>query len=331
MNINTKTKLWWMAWIGLPLLIIAWQAAPEWVSRSAMLSPPWRDVWFPLAQQWSLVHPIQDQAPEEQEKASSAIKSIVSQSQNQDASVSTNNTQSSNQVTQTSTNTTNDVNHGKTTAIVSSEKLATPTPTKVLMLGDSLMGEVAAGMRYGLPQSIVVIDKHKSSTGLANRGYYDWPEVAKEATQETQPTNVVIHLGGNDAQDIFYQKKWLHFGSPEWIEIYKARADEMISNIKAIVPNVQIIWVGLPEMEASAFNTKIRTLASVQKDVADSHQIPYIDSEEVLGHVFMKEGKAENGRTEILRAPDGIHYSRDGGILIAREVALDKTTEWPWK
>lgn len=315
-----KTTFWRGIWILAPLLMVAWQAAPEWPARTAMLESPWREFWYPVAKTWAGVHPVI--ATSESESPNLIAPSVTAPVDTRPAMAST--VVDSLVVPP----------HSKSTSLPADPSTSQVDPSissRVLLLGDSLMGEVASGFRQELPKNIIVIDRHKSSTGLTNKDYYDWPKVATESTKVSNPTDVVIHLGGNDAQDMNIQGRWVHFASEEWVQTYKARADLMVSNIRKMAPNAHLVWVGLPVVRSPTFNAKIRKLEAIQKSMANSENIPYISSQDVLGDTYKKDGLDDKGHRQILRADDGVHYSRMGGILIAKEVCNASMNRWPCK
>jgi hypothetical protein len=338
-----KKKVWRSVWLLAPLLVVAWTAAPEWPARTAMMDSPWRDVWYPVATSWSAVHPVapEQDTPGDVPASPAAANPTVVASASDTVIVTPANSGASSVVSVQV-----DPAHATTAAIqltddaagVTPPNPATPasagtpaTPKSVLAIGDSLMGEVAAGFRTGLPRDIAVYDRHKSSTGLTNQGYYNWPEVARQAALETKPTDVVIHMGGNDAQDMMVGGHWIRFGSDDWLAQYKARALLMIANIRAASPGVRIIWVGLPAMRSDVFDAKVQKLVSAQKAAAKEAGVPFFDGHVALGATFSKDGPDNAGHRRLLRADDGIHYSREGGRLIAREVSTDATVAWPWQ
>lgn len=337
-----KKNVWRSAWLLAPLLVVAWTAAPEWPARTAMMDSPWRDVWYPVATSWSAVHPVaqEQDTPGDVPPSPAATPNVVASAS--DTVIVTPASSGASSVVSVRvdparTAATPLQATGETASVMapnppSAAIPGTPaTPKSVLAIGDSLMGEVAAGFRTGLPRDIAVYDRHKSSTGLTNQGYYNWPEVARQAALETKPTDVVIHMGGNDAQDMMVSGHWVRFGSDEWLAQYKARALLMIANIRAASPGVRIIWVGLPAMRSDVFDAKVQKLVSAQKAAATEAGVPFFDGHVALGATFSKDGPDNAGRRRLLRADDGIHYSREGGRLIAREVSTDATVAWPWQ
>lgn len=310
-------------WLLFPLLVIAWMAAPEWPARAGMMDNPWREGWLPLASAWAGTHPV---ATATEAATTPLPRPMGDHPLLADLS--------------TSTPATGQLPRTAGAAGATKEKLepgsalsndpSSPTGGTVLMLGDSLMGEVAAGLRQHLDRSFRVVDRHKSSTGLTNVGYYDWPATARAATTETQPAWVVVHMGANDAQDMLLEGRFARFGSPAWQDAYLARAQAMLQHIQQAAPGAKVVWVGLPAMRSEAFNARMDIIRQLQKKAAESQSISYLDGHAALGPDYSKDGIV-GGRREILRAGDGIHYSRAGGAQLAHEAAGAPGFSLPWK
>lgn len=313
MGFDMRALLFRLSWLLLPLLTVAVVSAPEWPARTQMLEGASRDVWFPLAQRWAdLVAPAPaavdraipvpslPQAPVALPAPGPAVATVVAAVQAPAAPA---------------------------VALASSaptpiEPVAAATGGTVLMLGDSLMGGVVVGLRQRLPRQFKVVDRHKASTGLSNQEYFDWPTVAGQAALETQPQWVVIHLGGNDGQDILRQGKWLRFGSPEWKQEYQARAERMIAQVRAASPHAQVVWLGLPAMRPEKYENKSVLIASLHRAASYNQGVTYVDGRQALGGTYTKDGQGYDGRRQVWRLDDGIHYSRAGGVELGNAVGV---------
>lgn len=280
------------ALITVPLGVVAILSAPEWPARAMMLDEPYRTPVLTVANVWN-----------------DAVQRTPVQNYPQDALV---------------------VESGKsvpTQAVIAfatdthllTPKIATPKPTggTVLMLGDSLMGSVIPGMRQEMARSFVLKDKHKSSTGLTNQDYYNWPAQAALFAQEGPAEYVFIHLGGNDGQDMTVNGQWFKFGTEQWNAAYQTRAVEMISNIQNALPQTRIVWIGLPAMRPEKYNSKMQTISRLQQHASEQKGIVYVNGLEAMGNVYSKDGIGVDGKRTVLRLDDGIHYSREGGRIIA--------------
>jgi len=335
MSVSTPRRF---LWVALPLAVMAWMAAPEWPARAGMMDAPWRDAWVPIATAWAQTHPSAA-SPEEGAPAptsvtvpasrpavlagldpvanpvavaSSAAPALAHPAGPATASVASSANQASIQVAQQA---------------VQHDPMAGGT---VLMIGDSLMGEVAAGMRQNLPRRYAVVDRHKVSTGLTNVAYYDWPGTAQAAASETHPQWVVIHMGANDAQDMLVDKHWIHFGSDVWKATYLARAQALLDRLATAAPGVTVVWVGLPAMRSEEFDAKMAVIRDLQGQAAVSRGVVYLDGHVALGPAYAKDAELTKGHRTILRADDGIHYSRTGGTQLAHEAAVAPVLAFPW-
>lgn len=324
-------------WVACPLLMIAISAAPEWPARIEMLEDSlFKDVLYKPAVAWKNTV---ERIPVFQH---SVEKEIDNTSLEQNINVKPTVTLIANNpvFSQKSTviNLNEPVKIEKKLELASSnlipadkdeKKIAYNKPKFILAVGDSLMSEVSQGLRSGLSKDIKVKDIHKSSTGLTNIDYYDWPETAYKNVLNYKPDWVVIHLGGNDGQDIKSGNRFIRVTDPEWTDIYYQRANLLISKIRKANPNVNIVWLGLPAMRDNKFAAKMNIIRKAQEKAAKNNNIIYIDTvnDMGLGSSYQKQAKI-NGKTLTLRRTDGIHYTRDGGIVLADEIINYKELKW---
>jgi hypothetical protein len=285
-----------LTWVIIPLAVVSVLSAGEWPARAQMLEEPYRTPAYELASQWDvLIHgakPVVAVSPVIAPTVVAAVQPVPAQVAQPKAPV---------QIAQAP----------------KPAPISTATGGKVLLLGDSLMGGVAPGLRQELPRSFVISNHHRSSTGLTNQGYYDWAAEAGVFTAQEAPQWVFIHLGGNDGQDMMVAGRWVSFGSEQWRAQYLLRAKTMIVNIRAAAPNATIVWVGLPAMRPEKYETKTRVIAKVQEQAARESGVAYASGLDALGHSYGKQGPGVDGKQQVLRLDDGIHYSREGGRVLA--------------
>lgn len=276
-----------IAYVLVPLLIVAIVSAEEWPARAQMLEGPLRTPVYEVATRWDrLINgkpALQDHAPV-----------VIASAQLAPA---------------------------PTPQVKPAPRPVVPAPPatsgKVLLLGDSLMGGVAAGLRQELPREFVFSDRHRSSTGLTNDGYYNWATQAGEFTSQEKPQWVFIHLGGNDGQDMMVGGKWIGFGTEDWQAQYLARAKLMIGNVQAAAPNAAIVWIGLPAMRPENYERKTRIIAGLQERAAREMGVAFSSGLDALGQSYVRQGTGVDGKQHVMRLDDGIHYSREGGRTLA--------------
>lgn len=302
-----------LLWLFAPLFAVAVTAAPQWPARAQMIDHQGRDIAYPLAQGWARIvgtalgrtapvpAPTVARAPGVPRSGLIARTPAVAAPPSSAPAPWV-------------------VAQAAAQPPIAPHAVAVPQTGTVLMLGDSLMGSVVAGVRPLLSRRYTLSDRHKASTGLSNREYYDWPAMAHQAALELQPTWAVVHLGGNDGQDILAQGRWLRFGSPAWTAAYQARAEELIDELRQAQPQVHIVWLGLPAMRPPQYEAKSATIAAVQRAAAQARGVPYVDGREVLGASYSKDGVGTEGRRQVWRADDGIHYTRAGGSELGRAI-----------
>ncbi len=224
-------------------------------------------------------------------------------------------------------------------------KLAKPTkpvvpvkevfsPQKKMKLyfgGDSLMGTVGLAMEQIGPRTGVMTvepaDFH-ISTGLNRPDAFNWFSHLTEMLKAEDPDVVSLMFGGNDA-DAYMSglpenaKQSEHFGDAVWEQEYRRRVGGMM-DLATQKPGRFVIWMGEPQMEESALNEKIIKLNEVYKTEAAKRpgRVIYLD----LYSLFSPNGAKYSdtitvgGVKKVVRAPDGVHITMEGGAVVSGEV-----------
>lgn len=312
-----------IVFIFVPLFIIAFMSSGEWVARSQMIeNSNLKDVVYSIAYSWD--QKVQKVKEQNKELESDEIKEVVIEKMERETNIKTENVLIKNDrllkeekidnFINKSSNFEKEIFNNKPEMIP--EKEVKEEINKILMIGDSLMNEVAFGFKNNLDKNIKIKDIHKSSTGLTNKDYYDWPSVAKKEVLNFKPDIVFIHLGGNDGQDLKENGKFVRLYSKDWSGIYQERAENLIREIKKSAPTAKIVWIGLPAMRDAKYEKKTAVIREAQKKASNNQGVIFIDSKEALGNDYVKQKKINNKMLN-LRRTDGIHYSREGGEQIA--------------
>jgi len=199
----------------------------------------------------------------------------------------------------------------------------------VVEIGDSLGNDLGWGLQRELAPSagLRLVQLDKSSTGLANSGYYDWQAQLAAALQSYHPQLVLISLGGNDEQGLYAHGAAVQFPTAAWQAAYTQRVGDLVREASA--SGAYVLWVGLPIMEQPSYSQGIRLLDSIyQKAVTAEPNATFVTTWPLLAN---RQGEFQsqamvNGQSAALRAPDGIHYSYVGEDVLAayvlREMAL---------
>lgn len=186
----------------------------------------------------------------------------------------------------------------------------------VLMLGDSVMGDVAMSLKRKIKKlnpDWVIIDAHKVSTGLTNSSYYNWPEIANELIEAKKPAYVYILMGMNDAQPMMIGNKGYLFGKETWLGEYKNRVNAIIKGLEDANINTWK-WIELPSVANSEFNNKLDVIRTIQK--AEVPEEKFIEVDSLVGSYVTTPNKNEIKT----RAGDGIHLNVKGSDIVADKI-----------
>ena len=168
----------------------------------------------------------------------------------------------------------------------------------------------------------------QSSKGLVDGCKGELRKWLGQSIANEKPAFVAIMVGMNDrrstdacgASGKSEEPKTGRYGfqSKEWEDAYGKEVDEVISLLKS--KGVPVFWVGLP----SAKNIRaadIGFLNDVFREHAEKNGIGYIDVWDAFVDEdgdFTMRGPDVNGQTRLLRAADGLNFTKPG----ARKLAL---------
>ncbi|MEA3237505.1 DUF459 domain-containing protein [Pseudomonas mosselii] len=196
----------------------------------------------------------------------------------------------------------------------------------VFLVGDSLMQGVAPHLANSLRKryQIRTVNLSKQSTGLAYPGFFNWPKtVADTLDHEPNVRLMVVFLGPNDPWDMPQGKgkPFLRFKSPEWELAYRARIDSILE--QARTHNVQVIWVGPPNMEKARLSTAMGYLSGLYQEQTALFGQHYVSANPILGYTdanFSYTVQTPQGKRVKVRVDDGIHFTITGQKMIAEQV-----------
>jgi len=208
-----------------------------------------------------------------------------------------------------------------------------PPAGPLLEVGDSLGIDLGWGLTDELSGSRHrLIDAALGDTGLAEPSYYDWPAQLSVDLRLYHPRTVIVFLGANDVESFYTSNRFLAFGSPGWAAFYGTRVAKMME--EAASAGARLLWVGMPPMESPSFSSDMAALNGVYRAEAIAHRLDasYLASWRVLGG---PQGQYRGaligpaGAVVALRAPDGVHITRAGGDLLAKDV-LARLQRFGW-
>ncbi len=194
---------------------------------------------------------------------------------------------------------------------------------RILEIGDSIGSELGWGLGreiFKVP-GIELIERDKSSTGLAASWYYNWPAHLRGLLHKYRPNLVIVCLGANDQQAISRRGTAMNFATAAWRSAYRANIDQILS--LAHHHGAYLLWVGLPVMRPSQYNRGVTLLNSLYAEqVSHSPGAIFVSTSQLLATSSgeFRHTAHVGTRVEILRAPDGIHFTVIGEDVFATYV-----------
>lgn len=194
----------------------------------------------------------------------------------------------------------------------------------VVVLGDSLGDGLWAGLYHVLHKDkrFNVVKKSRVATGFSRHDYYDWNKAAHEIAADTRIDIAVVVMGTNDRQPIVQDGQRHALFDPEWREIYRARVDEFTATLKAA--GARIYWMELPVMRSPRFGGDMEQFNEIFEDRAAANGVTFVKTEGLATGAdggYTAYGEDRFGRTRLLRAEDGIHFTMAGYELLGDRIA----------
>jgi hypothetical protein len=199
-------------------------------------------------------------------------------------------------------------------------------PARIFVAGDSLSFEFGTSLyRIAASEHIYraagdgTVD-FKVSSGLARPDYFDWPAELAHQVAALNPQIVVLMLGSNDNQPLLAPDGHTYsFGTPGWVKEYHRRVGAVMDQL--IARNRWVVYVGVPILATRNDQWPIINTV-IEQEAAKRSRAVYVDSftlfQDPNGN-FTQYLPNAAGQLVQVRTPDGIHFERAGGDLLARK------------
>lgn len=204
-------------------------------------------------------------------------------------------------------------------------------PTRVLLIGDSTMNQLATGLERQVGPDVEIRDEAVFGSGLLSPWYFDWPPHLNQVLEDYDPDIVVFLFVGNyghgtgryhetaDGQSITERT------SPAFFRAWQGQAEHMTERA---AEDAAVAWILPPPMRPAVWRVVVDGLRDVYEEVAEEADVDTIDSYDVLATPdggFLARGRDPQGRPALLRSVDGVHLAPGGAAVLAVEVirALD--------
>ena len=169
-----------------------------------------------------------------------------------------------------------------------------------------------------------VVRQTKFATGLVRTDYYNWNEVARDFLRSHKPNVVFVVMGGNDNQTIRRHGKRYDPGTKAWRAEYTRLVSRFMNNFSRKHTRARIYWVSLPPVRSSKLSAAYRTLNGIYRRQAKRHGFHYVSIWKrflTAKGAYSSFGDNLNGVKRRLRMDDGQHFTDDGRLLFAHDVA----------
>ncbi len=210
--------------------------------------------------------------------------------------------------------------------------LRTPTADEPLRLyvGGDFMAQVFGESLMSASEATGVVDPalhYESASGLTRADYYDWPGALERDLEEHDAEVVVVMFGANDGQGITLADGTPvpAVSDPRWVPEYRRRVGALMDQLRA--PGRMVVWVGQPPMRSPDFAATVRTMnEAYAAEAALRPWLTYVDAAAVVGGeggAYAENVPPAPGSGDeplVIRQPDGIHLTAEGGDLLADHV-----------
>ena len=205
-------------------------------------------------------------------------------------------------------------------------------PARILVIGDSL----AQGFGIFLDRRVkardlaaVVVNKGRTSTGLARSDFYDWPQAFSVLAPEIRPDVVVAHFGSNDNQSIISTSGRVRQGADGWDDAYRAQVRRIL-DVAAEHGAVLYLLGPAPDRNASLNGNmnRINPIFDQEADTAQAIYLPLASFAAGSNGEFVRNAVV-NGKTVTIRSGDGSHFTGAGYYFVVDRLLADMETRMP--
>lgn len=193
-------------------------------------------------------------------------------------------------------------------------------PLRVMVIGDSLADGFGMFLEQRVAQRslpVVILNRGRTSTGLARGDFYDWPGEFAGMVATDRPDIVVAHFGANDNQPIrLASGKTVAYDTEAWDETYKDEVRDILA--AAAGQRAVVYWLG-PAPDANAHRNALLTKANrLFRNVASETGAHFISLAAIAAGPNGEFVRAVDGAT--IRSGDGSHFTGAGYTLVVKEI-----------
>lgn len=202
-------------------------------------------------------------------------------------------------------------------------------PTRVLLVGDSVMYQVGSALTEQAPPGVRVRNEAVWGSGLLSPWYVDWPRNLNDILDHYDADIVVFlfvgnyNFGGSRQFETASGERIPDRTSPAFFRAWEAQAERMTERA---AEDADVAWILPPPMSSPDGQAVVDGLRDVYQAVADDTDADLINAYDVLAGpngAFLARDANANGETEPLRSADGVHLAPAGARRLATLVTDD--------
>jgi hypothetical protein len=198
-------------------------------------------------------------------------------------------------------------------------------PLRLWIGGDSLAGSLGPSLGQMTAATGVVQPQYLSrvGSGLLSDSW-DWPKKAMQEMATVNPEVAVFLIGTNDAV-IFNNKD---------ADRYAQKVEDMMT-ILVGDHHREVFWIGAPVVKDKKLNERVKLVNAIQAETARKFpDVTFVDDYEIFDDDANGDAYTPttvdpvSGKKTYLRAGDGIHFTAEGGDLLATAIFTPLDAEW---
>ncbi|MCB1357018.1 MAG: DUF459 domain-containing protein [Maritimibacter sp.] len=193
-------------------------------------------------------------------------------------------------------------------------------PLRLMVIGDSLADGFGMFLKSrvaerGLP--VTVLNRGRTSTGLARADFYDWPGQFVGMAAADRPDIVVANFGANDNQPIrLASGKSVPYDTPEWDAAYSAQMRHILDTAAGAGA---VFYLLGPAPDADSHRNALLSKANgLFRDLARQTGAHFLSLPAITGGPNGEWVQSAGGTT--IRSGDGSHFTGAGYTLVVNEI-----------
>jgi lysophospholipase L1-like esterase len=206
---------------------------------------------------------------------------------------------------------------------VGDKPVVIPKLSTLLVTGDSLAQPLDVQLARRLAaDGVKTVRDVNLGTGISKSGLLDWGRLSTQQVKKDTPDAIVFFLGANEGFPFTANGKTIQCCGAAWAAQYATRARKMMNTYRRSGA-ARVYWLTLPYPRSAARQRIARTVNAAIIAAAAPYraQVRILDMTSLFtprGHY--RAAMPINGRSTIVRMPDGIHLNEAGSQLATNTV-----------